>query len=270
MTAVTSSAVPTLFAPHGAPTFVLNPGAAGAALQQFAANQPKPSAIVVLSAHWSTPQPTVGICPEPETIHDFWGFPRELYALHYRAAGSAAVAQQVAGLLAGAGWPVRLDQRQGLDHGAWTPLMLMYPQADIPVIPLSINAQEGPEYHYRLGQALAPLTQQGVLVLASGNVTHNLYHYQQIAMRGGQTPAYVTEFPEWIAQALAQRDIPALLDYRQQAAGAEAAHPTDEHLLPLYVALGAAGQDYRSERLFQGTYDHVIAMDAYAFYPAAA
>ena len=257
----------TLFVPHGAPTFALNPGAAGAALSTLAATLPLPRAIVIVSAHWDTAVPTVGFAERPETIHDFWGFPEELYGLRYPATGCREASEEVVAALKAAGLPVATDSSRGLDHGAWVPLRLMFPDAEVPVIPVSIQSRGGPEAAYQLGQALAPLAAKGFLIIASGNVTHNLRDYQMAARSGGQTPAYVRQFTDWLAERLAAKDIDALLDYRRQAPGGMQAHPSDEHLLPLYVALGAGGENARAERFHAGIDDYVIAMDAYAFQP---
>jgi 4,5-DOPA dioxygenase extradiol len=256
-----------LFVPHGAPTFALRPGAAGAALRAVAAALPAPRAIVIVSAHWDTAVPTVGFAQRLETIHDFWGFPDELYAIRYPATGCREVATEVVAAIRDAGLAVAQNAERGLDHGAWVPLRLMFPDADVPVIPLSLQSHGGPQQAYRLGQALAPLAAKGILVIASGNVTHNLRDYQMAARNGGQTPAYVREFSEWLAARIAAHDMPALLDYRRQAPGAVQSHPSDEHLLPLYVALGAAGDQALAQRFHSGIDDYVIAMDAYAFLP---
>ncbi|MBS1131158.1 MAG: Extradiol ring-cleavage dioxygenase, class enzyme, subunit [Proteobacteria bacterium] len=254
-----------IFVPHGAPTFALNPGAAGAALSALAAKLPLPRAIVIVSAHWDTAVPTVGFAERPETIHDFWGFPEELYALRYPATGCREASEEVVATLQAAGLPVATDPSRGLDHGAWVPLRLMFPDAEVPVIPVSIQSRGGPEQAYQLGQALAPLTAKGFLIIASGNVTHNLRDYQMAAMRGGQTPAYVRQFTDWLVEQLAASDIDALLDYRRQAPGGVQAHPSDEHLLPLYVALGAGGENAKADRFHAGIDNYVIAMDAYTF-----
>ena len=256
-----------LFVPHGAPTFALRPGAAGAALVRQAQSLPAPRAIVIVSAHWDTAVPTVGFADRLETIHDFWGFPDELYSIRYPATGCREAAEEVVAAIKSAGLPVAKDAERGLDHGAWVPLRLMFPEADVPVIPLSIQSRGGPQQAYALGRALAPLAARGFLVIASGNVTHNLRDYQLAARSGGQTPAYVREFADWMATRLAAQDIPALLDYRRQAPGAVQAQPSDEHLLPLYVALGAAGEKAQAHRFHAGIDDYVIAMDAYSFLP---
>src|SRR6185369_8012196 len=236
---------PALFVPHGAPTFALRPGAAGAALARLAKSLALPRAIIIVSAHWDTAVPTVGTADRLETIHDFWGFPEELYTLRYPATGCREAANVVLAAIKAAGLAVQTDAERGLDHGAWVPLRLMFPDADVPVIPLSIQSSGGPQQAYALGQALAPLAAKGFLVIASGNVTHNLRDYQLAAHSTGQTPAYVRQFTDWLASRLQARDIPALLDYRRQAPGAVQAHPSEEHLLPLYVALGAGGDTAR-------------------------
>jgi 4,5-DOPA dioxygenase extradiol len=254
-----------LFVPHGAPTFALRPGAAGAALRAAADRWPRPRAIVTVSAHWETVEPTVGFAPRPPTIHDFSGFPRELYALTYPASGCPEAAAEVVGALATAGLRAIRDPARGLDHGAWVPLRLMYPDADVPIVPLSVQPHAGATHAYRVGRALAPLAARGLQVIASGNVTHNLGDYFHAAAGGGTSPAYVREFADWLAGRLEERDVEALLDWRTRAPAAARAHPTDEHLLPLFVALGAAGDEGAIERLHAGIDDYVLAMDVYAF-----
>ena len=263
--------LPALFVPHGAPTFALRPGAAGASLARAVARLPRPRAIIVVSAHWETTVPTVGIAPRLDTIHDFSGFPRELYALRYPATGCPEAAREVAAAIAAAGLPVTEDAVRGLDHGAWVPLRLMFPDADVPVVPLSIQPHAGPAHALALGRALAGLRSRGFLLVASGNLTHNLRDYFVAVQTGGRTPDYVREFAEWVWDRLAAHDPQALLDYRTRAASAVRAHPTEEHLLPLYVALGAAGPEFEAERIHSGIDDYVLAIDAFTFSsPAAA
>lgn len=264
------SALPTLFVPHGAPTFALRPGAAGAALAAAADRLPRPRAIVVVSAHWETAVPSVGVPAATgtrRTIHDFRGFPEPLYNIDYPASGDAAIGTEVLATLAAAGFLAHPVER-GLDHGAWIPLRLMYPAADIPVVPLALQHGQGPAYHHALGKALAGLPASGILIVASGNLTHNLRDYQT-AHRDKTSPAYVAHFAEWIAERLAARDLDALLDYRAQAPDAARAHPSEEHLLPLFVALGAAGNEWHAERLHSGIDDHVLAMDSFALWPSS-
>jgi len=260
--------LPSLFVPHGAPTFALRHGPAGAALVRAAAGLPRPRAIVVVSAHWDTPVPTVGLAERPETIHDFWGFPPQLFRIQYPATGCREAAEEVIDRLRDTGFAVASDAERGLDHGAWIPLRMMFPDADVPVIPLSIQSRLGPAHHYALGRALAPLTGQGFLILASGNLTHNLGDFRQACLLGGEAPAYVREFADWFWLKLKSGDVPALLDYRQRAPHAERAHPDDDHLLPFFVALGAGGSEPKTKRLHAGIDDFVLAMDAFAFQPA--
>lgn len=259
--------LPTLFVPHGAPTFALQPGPAGAALARIAAGLPRPRAVVIVSPHWETAAPEVGSGDRLETVHDFFGFAPELYEIRYPATGCPEAATEIARALAAAGLPASAAPQQGLDHGAWIPLRLMYPEADVPVVPLSLQSHLGVSGAYRLGQALASLAGSGFLVIGSGNVTHNLGDYRGARMNGGQGLDYVRRFPEWLAERLQNHDIAALLDYRRQAPDAVRAHPSDEHLQPLYVALGAAGEGATVERLHHGISDYVLAMDAYAFTP---
>ena len=257
--------MPTLFVPHGAPTFALRPGAAGAALENLAHQLQRPRAIVVVSPHWETHEPTVGTATTLETIYDFSGFPAELYTLTYPAHGSADVALEVAHGLKSAGYPVRLDPQRGLDHGAWVPLRMMYPEADIPVVPLSIRANADAAYHYALGQALQPLTDKGILVMGTGSITHNLGDYMHCVRNGLPTPDYVGRFADWVDAQLQSDDLQALLDYRHRAADATRAHPSEEHFMPFFVALGAAGKQAIAHRFHQGVDDLVIAMDGYQF-----
>jgi 4,5-DOPA dioxygenase extradiol len=259
--------LPTLFVPHGAPTFALHPGAAGAAMQQTAAALPRPRAIVIVSPHWDTEIASVGSAETLPTIHDFYGFPQALYSLHYPATGNLDASHEVSAAIAKAGLQVVEVPSQGLDHGAWIPLRLMFPKADVPVIPVSVQSQLGVQGAYALGRALAPLVDQGFLVIGSGNLTHNLGDYHIAKQNGGEAPAYVHDFPAWLAEKIRQHDISALLNYRQQAPNAVRAHPSDEHLQPLYVALGAAGDAPAIERLHTGISDYVLAMDMYAFHP---
>ncbi len=259
--------LPTLFVPHGAPTFALHPGPAGAALALLAAKLPRPRAVVMVSPHWDMPIPTVGTASRPETVHDFYGFPQALYDIRYPATGCPEGAREVMQALGDAGLPAAEAPDRGLDHGAWIPLRLMYPDADVPVIPLSLQSHEGVRGAYRLGEALAPLRERGFLVVGSGNVTHNLGDYRQARATGGEGLDYVRRFPEWLTGRLQQDDLAALLDYRRLAPDAVRAHPGDEHLQPLYVALGAAGRQVAVEHVHTGISDYVLAMDAYAFTP---
>lgn len=262
--AETRRSLPALFVPHGAPTFALQPGEAGTALAHLSHQLSEVKAVLLISAHWDTEQPTLGVASRPETIHDFYGFPQALYSIRYPAPGAVPWAMEARTLLEESGYEVKLDPLRGLDHGAWIPLRLMFPDAGVPVFTLSLQSHLGPEHHYRIGQALAPLREAGVLIVGSGNLTHNLMHFG--LLRGAShAPAYVTDFQGWVRDKLAAGDAASLLDYRALAPGAEVAHPTDEHLLPLYVALGAAGADFAAEQVYSGIEHNMLAMDAYTF-----
>jgi 4,5-DOPA dioxygenase extradiol len=257
-------ALPALFVPHGAPTFALQPGAAGAALADITQYLGSVKAVLLISAHWDTETPTLGIASRPETIHDFYGFPQALYSIRYPATGAVSWAMEARTLLEESGFTVKLDPKRGLDHGAWVPLRLMFPDADVPVFTLSLQSHLGPEHHYRIGQALAPLRDQGVLIIGSGNITHNLMHFGT-----SYPPEYVAAFQGWLRDRLQDGDVESLLQYRTLAPGAKLAHPTDEHLLPLYVALGAAGNDVVAQQIYSGIEYNMLAMDAYAFRSSA-
>ena len=259
---------PVVFVPHGSPMFALEPGAAGAALAALPALWTRPRAIVVVSPHWETAVPTVGTATRLETMHDFGGFDPRLFDIQYPAIGCPEAAQQVVAALQSAGLPVETDARRGLDHGAWVPLRHMFPDADVPVVPLSIQHHGGPRHAWQVGRALAPLAAQGLLVVASGNVTHNLRDWQRAVHFGPDagTLAQVRAFADWVETQMTAGAVDALLDYRQtQPAGARV-QPRDEHLLPLFTALGAAGPGARPRAFFRGISDHVIAMDGYSFH----
>ena len=225
---------------------------------------PVPRAILVVSAHWLTHCPTVSAASTPATIHDFAGFPAELYALDYPAPGAAALAARIAELLAER-FPERaIDPVRGLDHGAWVPLRVMYPQADIPVTQLSVMPDASPAEHRALGAALAPLTREGVLILGSGGLTHNL-HEANFTAPEDEAPDYVNDFREQFIAALRAGDEARLDNYRAAIPHARRAHPTPEHLLPLFVALGAAGPGAMASVLHTGTLYGALAMDALSF-----
>jgi len=256
--------LPSLYVSHGSPMTALTPGATGVRLAELARSLPRPRAIVLASAHWLAHAPRVGAAARPETIHDFYGFPPALYQLRYPAPGAPALAAQVHGLLDAAGLSPTLDAARGLDHGAWVPLRLLYPEADIPVVPLSIQPEASPAQQYAIGRALAPLRHEGVLVIGSGSLTHNLHDLQAGYGEGHEAP-YVRPFADWIERKLRDGDTAALLDYRRQAPFARHAHPTDEHLLPLFVALGAAGDGAHAQRIDAGIDLGFLAMDIYRF-----
>ncbi|NML43666.1 dioxygenase [Ramlibacter sp. G-1-2-2] len=254
---------PVLFISHGAPTFALEPGRLGPRLTQAGDQLPRPKAVLVVSPHWMTRGLRVATTAAPETVHDFGGFPRELYTLQYPAPGAPALAARTVEVLRAAGWPAEADEGQGLDHGAWVPLRYLYPEADVPVFQLSLPAGLAPEQAYALGQALQPLREEGVLVVGSGSLTHNLYEFRS---HGDDfEAAYAREFAAWVRQVVEARDDAQLLRTLDIAPHAQRAHPTTEHFLPLLVAAGAAQGDEQVETLEGGITYGVLSMDSYLF-----
>ncbi len=257
--------LPTLFVSHGSPMLALDDSPARRFLQDLGRRLPRPQAILVASAHWETAGgPAVSLAAQPQTIHDFGGFPPALYQLQYPAPGAPHVATRAAQLLEQAGFAVGRSAGRGLDHGAWVPLLLMYPHADIPVAQVSLMRGAGPQAHAKLGKALAGLREDGILVLGSGALTHNLYEFRGGAI-DAPVPGWVSAFGDWMMAALRDGKREQLLDYRAQAPHAARNHPTEEHLLPLFVALGAAGDGAQAQRWHASHEYGVLAMDVYAF-----
>ena len=257
--------LPALFVSHGSPMLAMEDCPARQFLMSWSNRMDRPKAILVASAHWeSTGGPAVSLAQQPDTIHDFGGFPRELYELQYAPPGAPGVAEQAAQLLRDAGFTVKTSNSRGLDHGAWVPLSLMYPNADIPVFQVSLIQDASPAEHYRLGAALQSLRAQGVLIMGSGALTHNLSEFAGQPL-DESPPPWVTDFENWMAQALSAGRLTDLLDYRRLAPDAERNHPQEDHLLPLFVALGAAGQDAVATRVHASHTYGILAMDAYSF-----
>lgn len=257
------------FISHGAPTLAIEPGETGKLLAELGASLPRPSAILVASAHWDTQLPTISTCKKPETIHDFGGFSKQMYEIQYPANGAPAMAVKAADLLIHAGINVRLDVARGLDHGAWVPLMLMYPQANILVAQISIQSEQSPQAHFELGQALSDLQADNVMLIASGSATHNLHDFFS-PQRDAKTLDYVPQFANWLAERIEKSDHAALFDYRNQNQFAVRAHPTEDHILPLFVALGWANGSRNKQAVNkpvkrytpENTYG-ILAMDIY-------
>lgn len=258
------NAIPPLFLSHGSPMLLLDPGRTGAAWRQLAAGLPRPRAIIAVSAHWNTRAPSVSATPRPATIHDFYGFPAALFDMEYAPPGAPQLAAEVAALVPG----IQVDARRGLDHGAWAPLSLMYPAADVPVIQLAVLPHADAAFHFELGRRLISLARDDVLVLASGSLTHNLQEMRPEFPEDVALP-HVAEFSDWFAGALERGDAAALLDWESSAPHGRRVHPTAEHLLPLFVALGAAGSAARSRPVHRGYQLGALAMDAWRFDPAA-
>jgi len=269
-------ALPSLFISHGSPMIALEPREAGAFLQRLGpaidAAFGRPRAIVALSAHSLTREPVLIAGARHEAVYDFGGFPDELYTLRYDAPGAPALADDVQRLLANAGITAHRVDDGGLDHGIWTPLRYLYPDADVPVLPLAWVPSQSPAQQFALGEALAPLRRDGVLVMGSGSITHNL---RRVFANGGRTPADAPEIPEsaafrrWLAEHAAAREWDTLFDYRRQAPHAADMHPTDEHLLPWYIAAGAGGREAVPLRLHESLTFGSLGMDTYAFGEAA-
>jgi 4,5-DOPA dioxygenase extradiol len=256
--------LPSLFLSHGAPTLPLTDTPARTFLSGLGGRLPRPKAILVISAHWETESPMVSAVARNDTIHDFYGFPRPLYEITYPAPGAPPLASEIAGLLRASGLSCGIDKVRGLDHGAWVPLLLMYPQADIPVLQLSVQPHLGPAHHLRLGRALERLRGEGVLVVGSGSMTHDLSEFRGQPL-DAPVPDWVSRFADWFGEKLDARQTDELIDYRALAPFAAKNHPSDEHLLPLYAALGAAGSSWRAERLHASATYGIIRMDVYAF-----
>ena len=258
------SALPTLFVSHGSPMLILEDVPARRFLAGLGGLLPRPKAILVMSAHWNTRVPAVSVATRPATIHDFYGFPPELYRQQYPAPGAAEVAARAAALLDAAGIATATVGDYGLDHGAWAPLKLAYPAADIPVAQIAVQPNADPRHHFAIGAALRPLRDEGILLMGSGSFTHNL---GGLTRGPGEIPVapWAQGFIDWMVAAMEQGRTDDLLDYRSKAPFARENHPTDEHLLPFYFALGAATPGARVERLHQGVMYGALAMDTFQF-----
>jgi 4,5-DOPA dioxygenase extradiol len=236
----TMTAAPVFFISHGAPTFAIEPGVLGPRLQTLGQQLNNAKAVLVVSPHWQTRDIQVMTTAKPNTIHDFGGFPEALYKLHYLANGQPDLAIEAARLLTAAGFATTNEDNRGLDHGAWVPLMHLLPAANVPVFQVSMPRTLTTAQALRLGQALAPLRAQGVVIMASGSMTHNLYEFSPNATRA---EPYVQEFAAWVRATVQTNATDSLVAYRELAPHAKRAHPSEEHFLPLLVALGARGDD---------------------------
>ncbi len=245
--------MPTIFVSHGAPTLIMSDAPARAFLASLGQQIPRPTGIVAVSAHWDTDLPAVSV------VRDFYGFPEPLYQLRYAAPGAPQLAEKVAKLTGAAH-----DHHRGLDHGAWVPAMLAWPEADIPIFQLSVQPDLGPAHHIALGRKLASLREEGVLVMGSGSAIHNL----RALVRGAgpsEPEPWAQAFDDWLADAAEKGDEEGLADYRARAPYAREAHPTDEHFLPLHVAYGAAGAGAKGRALHRSFTLGNLSMAAYAF-----
>ncbi|MEI8326410.1 MAG: class III extradiol ring-cleavage dioxygenase [Betaproteobacteria bacterium] len=265
-----SERLPSLFVSHGSPMFALESGSTGPALNAWAQalvqRHGRPRGVLVLSPHWMARAPAVMGNPRPATWHDFGGFPQPLYQLQYPAPGSVPLGLEVLDLLKEAGIAAQSDTQRPMDHGAWVPLMHLFPAADVPVVQLALALDAGPEQVLALGAALQGLRAKGVLLLGSGSMTHNLGEF----FGGEREPLpYVLEFSRWVEDALNRGDRAALLDYRAQAPHAVRAHPSEDHFLPLFFALGAADDGAAVHYLSREVMHGILAMDAFALQASA-
>ena len=251
--------MPTIFVSHGSPTLILDDVPARAFLASLGQLLPRPKAIVAVSAHWDTDVPAVSLARKPETIHDFYGFPEALYRLRYAAPGAPELAERVAKLTGAAH-----DPHRGLDHGAWVPAMLGWPEADIPIFQLSVQPEESPAHHIALGRKLASLARGGRA--GDGLGQRHPQSARPGARRGDCEPEpWAQAFDDWLAETVEKGDEAALADYRAQAPNAREAHPTDEHFLPLHVAYGAAGEGAHGRALHRSFTLGNLSMASYAF-----
>lgn len=251
--------LPTLFVSHGAPNLVLS----DLPVKRFLASlgtRYRPRAVLCVSAHWLTKEATVDVSPKPKTIHDFYGFEDELYQMRYAAPGAVELATEIADTLATAGVAARKEER-GLDHGAWIPLMLAYKDANVPVTQLSLQPGRNTEHHYKLGLALQALRKQGVLVIGSGGATHNLGEIGP----GETLPKWAAEFDTWLDERAHAGDAKALMEYRKVAPNAVRNHPSEDHYLPILVALGAAGENAKAKTLHESAAYGSLSLRAFEF-----
>jgi 4,5-DOPA dioxygenase extradiol len=258
-------ALPTVFLSHGSPTTPLEDIPAKAFWAELGRRYSGVKAVLSISAHWETEQPAVNPVERPVTIHDFGGFPQALYEIEYPAPGAPQLAARAGELLAAAGVAHDLDADWGLDHGTWVPLMVMYPQADMPVAQLSIQRSLDAQEHIALGRALEPLRREGVLILGSGGAIHNLGYWLKASGPDMPTDAWAQEFDAWLTAAITGGDERGLAAYRDEAPHAVTAHPRPDHFMPLLVAYGAAGVGATGSVLHRSWYWGDLSMAAYEF-----
>ena len=267
-----NTALPPIFVSHGSPMIALEPGAAGACLQRLGpaidATFGRPKAILAISAHTAARAPLLLAAARHEAVYDFGNFDPKLFTLRYDVPGAPALAERAAALLRAAAIPVQVLAEGGLDHGIWTALRYLYPAADIPVLPLAFVTSQSPAQQFAMGEAIAALADEGVLVLGTGSITHNLRRALAGGLRASPSQPEIPEsvaFREWMRSRSAALDWDALFAYRQRAPHAVDMHPTDEHLLPWYVAAGAGGRGHAPQRLHESVTLGSLGMDVYAF-----
>ena len=254
-------ALPTFYLSHGSPMDALEWGEVEQDRIEALAQYPAPKSILVMSPHWMTDELTLTASQAPTTIHDFSGFPQALSAIEYPAKGDLELAIYAQSMLTFAGLSVELDTDRGLDHGVWAPLRHLYPEADVPIVALSMPKKSTPDSMYKIGHALQSLKNEGVLIIGSGSTTHNLRDVRQ-----PQQPEYVDIFAKWLQTRIDNQELATLLAYRSGAPYAQQAHPTDEHLLPLFFAIGAAGPSWHQvQSMNQQVRHNALAMHSWLF-----
>ena len=254
--------LPTLFISHGAPTLPIENVPAREFLKKLGSNFNEVNAVLCISAHWQTTVPSVNAVENPETIHDFYGFPEELYEIKYPVSGNLELAENVASIIKEADLSCNIDDKRGLDHGAWVPSMLMYPNADIPVVQLSIQSHLDPLSHLKLGRALSELRDENVLIIGSGGAVHPLGYSG--ALFGGEPSGWAKDFDNWLTNAVINGDEELLINYRQLAPYPERAHPYPDHYMPLLVAFGAGEEGVKGSLIHRSWFGD-LGMAAYQF-----
>ncbi|MGA7614980.1 MAG: class III extradiol ring-cleavage dioxygenase [Thermoanaerobaculia bacterium] len=259
-----SPPAPTLFISHGAPSVILDDPEFVAALRGFASRLPKPRAVILMSAHWESDTSVRLTARDPsKTIHDFGGFDRQLYSLHYPAPGDPELSRRIVSILEDASIDAAVDDSRGLDHGAWIPLLMLYPDADVPVIELSLPRPRSVDLVRRIGRALAPLRDEGMMLIGSGGVVHNLSE-----IRFSSHPAvseWARRFDDWVWRCIRTRDFDELGQYRNAAPTADLAVPTTEHFDPIFFTVGTSRDEEQEMLIFEGFRFGNLSMRSFAF-----
>ncbi|MFC5700798.1 DODA-type extradiol aromatic ring-opening family dioxygenase [Cohnella faecalis] len=255
--------MPSYFFAHGAPSLVLDVHEYTSFLKSFAASMPtKPKAIVLFSAHWEHPTQQVSAVPSYSTIYDFSGFQDELYRMTYPAQGNLALSDEIRTLFEQHGIPSASDGQRGLDHGAWAVLKLVFPEADIPVVALSVNRHLTNEQQYKIGQALGALREKDVLIIGSGGTVHNL---RRVNWRAESAEAWAVAFDHWLREKLEAWDTESLFRYRELAPYAQEAVPTTEHFIPLLLAMGSGDENKRAKPLHRSYQYGTLSLSSWQF-----
>ncbi|WP_283133353.1 dioxygenase family protein [Rhizohabitans arisaemae] len=255
--------MPSIYLSHGAPPLADDP-VWTRQLAEWSAGLPRPRSVLMVSAHWEEAPLTLGATSTVPLIYDFWGFPQRFYQVRYEAPGAPELADDVRKLLCSPAIPVHDEPARGLDHGAYVPLAEMYPEADVPVLQVSMPTLD-PSALLEIGRRLAPLRDEGVLIVGSGFTTHNLSAFNPALGSGGTPPTWSSEFDEWVDRTVAAHDVDALLDFGHRAPAARMAHPRTEHFAPLFVALGAGVDDLRTQDAVIDGYWYGLAKRSFQF-----